>query len=114
MPNVVSQQGFYGVDAGGSMAVFRLEKLRNGQAYDVCFFSGYPGGSGRETKYTVTGTNEVSTSLDATNNTSQIACASAVYPDADGNITITLRKGDNNTTSNGFYCINAMRLTLSD
>ncbi len=114
MPEVVSQQGFYGVSAGGGMAVFRLEGLKSDVKYDLCFFASYPSGSGRETKYTVTGSNEVITSLDPLSNTSQIACASTVYPDAEGKITITLTKGDGNTTSNGFYCINAMRLSLSD
>ncbi|NGM62466.1 fibronectin type III domain-containing protein [Sphingobacterium sp. SGG-5] len=113
MPDVVSQQGFYGVDAGGGVAVFRLEGLKSDVQYDLCFFASYPSGSGRETKYTVTGSNEVTTSIDPLANTSQLACANAVYPDTEGNIIITLTKGDNNTTSNGFYCINAMRLSLS-
>lgn len=114
MPTPVSQQGFYGVTAGGGLAVFRLEGLRKGQAYNLCFFASFMSGSDRETKYSVKGANEVITHLDAANNTSQIACADAVYPDTDGNITITLSKGENNTNSNGFYCINALRLTASE
>lgn len=113
MPTAVSQQGFYGVN--GAMALFRLEGLRMGQKYDLSFFASRLNASDiRETKYTVTGSNQVSTQLNATNNSTEIASANEVYPDANGKITITLTKGDNNNNSTGFYSINAMRLTLSE
>src|SRR5690606_20876089 len=114
MPSEVSQQGFYGVDVGGGVAEFRLEGLKSDVKYDLCFFASYPSGAGRETKYTVTGANEVITALDPVANTTEIACARGVQPDEQGYITITLTKGDNNTTSNGFYCINALRLSLGE
>lgn len=113
MPDIVSQQGFYGVN--GAMAQFRLEGLHIDQPYDLCFFASRINISdNRETKYTVNGSNEVITLLNASNNSSEVACAQGVYPDTDGNITITLTKGPNNTNSTGFYGINAMRLTLTD
>ncbi|MEA5126677.1 MAG: fibronectin type III domain-containing protein [Proteiniphilum sp.] len=113
MPDIVSQQGFYGVN--GAVAQFRLEGLHLDQPYDVCFFASRMSVSdNRETKYTVTGSNEIIAFLNASNNTSEIACAQEVYPDTDGNITITLTNGDNNTNSTGFYGINAMRLTIKE
>ena len=113
MPDAVSRQGFYG--GNGTEAILRLEGLRPNQPYDICFYASRMNvDDNRETKYTVSGSNEVITQLDATNNTSEMACAASVYPDTDGHITITLQKGDNNNNSTGFYSISAMRLTLSD
>lgn len=112
MPDAVSRQGFYG--GNGTEAVLRLEGLRPNQPYDICFYASRMNvDDNRETKYTASGSNEVITQLDATNNTSEIACAIGVIPDTDGHIRITLQKGDNNTSATGFYSISAMRLTLS-
>lgn len=113
MPEAVSNQGFYGTN--GSIAELRLEGLRQGQAYIVCFFASRVNSNDiRETKYIVTGANEVITALDASNNDSQIACTNSVYPNTDGIITIKLTTGDNNTNSTGFFGINAMRLSIPD
>ncbi len=115
MPAGVSQQGFYGVNAGGGSAVFRFQGLRDGQEYDLCFFGSRMGQSNnQQTQYKVNGANEVIALLDTHNNDSQIACANAVIPDANGNITITVTKGPTNNNGSGVYTINALRLSLTE
>lgn len=59
----------------------------------------------REATYVATGTNSETAILDAANNKSNTACANEIQPDADGNITVTITSGSNNTNDYGFFIL---------
>lgn len=119
IPGSVSSDSYYGNPEAAwegklvERSVVRLSGMNKDKKFKLCFFGARAGAGNenRETKYTVTGANEVITYLDAANNTSNIACADQVQPNANGEITITLTAGDNNNNQYGFYYINALSLT---
>lgn len=121
MPTLVSSDSYYGnsktiwQDKVVEKSVVKLEGLDQNKMYNFCFFGSRTnsGTENRETKFIVKGQNETIALLDAANNTSSAACADNVYPNANGEITITITAGENNNNSYGFYYINAMRLMLS-
>lgn len=119
MPSSVSSDSYYGNSKaaweGKSVvkSIVKLSGLNAAKKYSFCFFgsrTGVTAGENRETKYTVTGTNEVIALLDAANNTSKTACAEQVAPNVSGEIIITITAGSNNNNSYGFYYINALQL----
>lgn len=61
----------------------------------------------RETKYTIDGLTTKTIYLNAANNTNSFASAQ-IKPKADGTLTITVTKGENNTNENGFFYLGAM------
>ena len=117
MPEDVSRSNFYvnGRQWGGNdpiaRSVIEFRGFTTTDAYDFCFFgSRSTFTDNRQTVYTLTGATEQSGSLDATQNTSDLVCISGVQPDADGKITLTITMGDDNSSTNGFYYLNAMRI----
>ena len=64
----------------------------------------------RETLYTVTGSSTLTATLNAANNTSNIAQVFNIQPLANGTITFQATKGANNTNGNGFYYLGAIQL----
>ncbi len=69
----------------------------------------------RETLYTITGNASAKTAtLDAANNTSNIAAIFNIQPNASGEITIQAETGANNTNSSGFYYLGAIEMTKTD
>ncbi|MBD0835412.1 DUF4886 domain-containing protein [Aestuariibaculum suncheonense] len=98
-------------------SVLKLSGLDNSKTYDLCFFGSKSSavlGENGETKYTSKGKNEIAVLLDAANNKSNTVCANGIQPDDNGDILITINAGENNNNVYGFYCINAMRITLSN
>jgi len=123
MPESVAGDSYF----GNSKAIFdnklveksqiKISGLDKDKTYDFCFFSSRSAvavNENRETKFTLTGKNEVITRLNASNNTQNLACADAVQPNSEGEVLLTLTAGENNTNGNGFYYINAMRISPSE
>ncbi|MEA5126678.1 MAG: hypothetical protein VB074_00690 [Proteiniphilum sp.] len=116
MPESVSTQELHGNSEGTGKAVLRFEGLDSEKKYDICFFGSRMGTGvkdNRETKYIVSGQNEVIALLNVSNNTSKTSCANGVQPDANGKITITIMAGENNNHPKGYYGVSAMRLSFS-
>ncbi|MFV0606559.1 MAG: DUF4886 domain-containing protein [Niabella sp.] len=118
MPDNVSARNFYG-NARGPLfggvvtpqGVFELKGLATNLSYNFCFFGSRAASDNRETTYTVTGTNSGSSSINAASNATQIACINNITPDASGKITVSVTAGPNNLTTNGWFYINAAKIT---
>ena len=119
MPEGVSTYSYYG-NAGEpwreleiKQSAFKLTGLNKDQKYNLCFF-GSRGSNikdNRETKYIAKGKNEGEVTLNTSNNKSDIACNYEIQPDENGEIMITVTSGENNNNTNGFFYINAMRIS---
>lgn len=80
--------------------------------YEFMFFASRMGVSdNREALYTLDGANTGSTTLDAANNTDNVAFATGILPDASGEIVLTATAGPNNTNSFGFYYLGYVEIT---
>lgn len=117
MPSTVSRYSYFGNSKGvfGGLEIkqstFELSGLDKDLNYDISFFGARGAvADNREAKYICKGTNEVTVALNASSNTSNIAVAHAIKPDANGKITVTVTSGDNNNNGSGFYYITAARL----
>lgn len=81
-------------------------------AYNFMFFASRMNVSdNREALYTLDGLNSGSTTLDAANNTDNVAFANGIIPDASGAITLGVTAGPNNTNSSGFYYLGYVEIT---
>ncbi len=115
-----SQDSFFG--ATGSFngnteptGGFKLRQLDSSKYYSFSFFaSRMNAADNRETTYTVSGSTNQNTSLNASNNTSQKVFIYNIQPNANGEITITATAGINNTNSSGFYYLNALEFQISN
>lgn len=93
---------------------FQLIGLSPSTGYDFTFFASRMGATDRrETLYTLSGANTVTTSLDASNNINNTALAASVFPNAAGEITISLSPGPGNNNANHFTYLGVMKLALS-
>jgi len=117
MPDEVSRSNFYshGRDWGSNppipQSVIEFSGFTSNDTYELCFFGSRDNvGDNRETVYTVNGSDSQSATLDAAQNSDNIVCISNVQADAEGKITLVVSMGDNNSSTNGFYYINAMRI----
>ncbi|WP_206601056.1 DUF4886 domain-containing protein [Christiangramia flava] len=117
MPAEVSGNSFYGNSKGVwagilvEKGVIKLSGFTNDSSYEFCFFGSRTATDNRETKYTVIGATTGSASLNAASNTDEIACVQGIKADANGEIMIEVTSGDNNDNGNGFFYINAMRIS---
>ncbi|WP_300603921.1 hypothetical protein [Niabella sp.] len=116
MPNEVSSDYFYGnttdfLGVTTPRSVIKFSGLDKKKKYRCRFYASRMGaGEIRDAKYTITGGNEAFTTLNASNNVNNIACADPVSPDANGNILLTITAGPDNNSPNGFYYLGAMRM----
>lgn len=117
----VHYDSFYGTTVDEETSELTISGLDANQSLDFSFFGSVfatsadqgeqtPVEQNRETSYTVTGATEVSVSLTASNNTSDIAQIMNIKADNDGQIVVTVAKGANNNTTSGSYYLNAMRI----
>jgi len=118
MPLLVSSRSYFGNTKRAfsglliTQSVFVLSGLDKGLTYSLCFFGSRAGVSdNRETKYTVAGTNQGQALLNTSANANNIVCVERISPDANGKITVTVTAGDNNNSADGFFYLNAARLT---
>lgn len=90
-------------------AVFVFSNLNLGTSYDFTFYaSRISTTDNRESEYTLSGVSSHSVTLNAADNTYTIVQILEMQPNASGDITLTITKGANNDTSNGFYYIGAV------
>ncbi|MCC6240230.1 MAG: PEP-CTERM sorting domain-containing protein [Phycisphaerales bacterium] len=88
-----------------------LKGLDSSQAYDLYFFASRMGVSdNRETEYEVAGATTTSAYLNAANNSGNITSLTNFFSDANGEITIKIDPGPNNTNGSGFYYLGVMEL----
>lgn len=117
MPSSVSQVNLFGnTKVFGSKIVaqskIKLSGLDKTKKYNICYFGSRMNVTdNRETAYIANGTNEVKVYLNVSGNNSNTVCAADVQPNNNGEITITITAGPNNNNANGFFHINAMRIT---
>lgn len=118
MPSAVSSSSYFGNSKtafGGLLIVkstVKITGLNKDNRYNFCYYGSRTGsGENRETKFITTGANEVTVSQNSLANKTIISCANGVQPTASGEVVITITAGDNNNNSNGFFYVNAMRIT---
>jgi hypothetical protein len=118
-PDTATRDSFYGNTANFNgifpSATVTLTGLDGNQIYTFDFLGarmgvGSPATDIRETQYAVAGLNAGEAFLNATNNSTNIATVPGIVPSG-GIITITVDPGPGNTNGNGFYYLNAMRIT---
>lgn len=116
IPSDVSSSSFFGNEVlfsgkteptGG----FEISNLNKNYTYDFIMFASRTGATNnRETYYTFKGINEATTTLNASGNTDKTAEVTAIQPDSDDKISVTIGAGSNNNDGNKFFYINAMRI----
>lgn len=118
MPDDVSKtclwgyaEGTFGTQSPQSSGGFSFCHLNKDLAYDFTFFGSRKNcNDNRETAYTLTGANTRVGYLDGANNSTNTVTVRGVRPDQNGQITLTVTPGANNTNTNKFYYINAMQI----
>lgn len=118
MPSTVSSRSFYGNARGplfngivtptGEIEVAGLLPNLN---YTFSFFGSRAASDNRETLFTLQGSNTGSASLNPSSNTTQIATVANIKPNAEGKITISVTAGPNNVSANGWFYLNAAKIT---
>lgn len=115
-PSTATRDSFF-----GNVAVFlgrtapnsqlRVSGLDTSQRYDFTLFASRMGVTdNRQTEYKITGTNSITVYLNAAENSSETVAASNIQPAADGSILIDLAPGPDNTNSNQFFYLGAMKI----
>ncbi|GAB1462140.1 DUF4886 domain-containing protein [Pedobacter sp.] len=118
MPSNVSARNFYG-NARGPLfngivtpkGVIEVAGLLPNLNYTFSFFGSRDASDNRETLFTLEGANTGSASLNPSSNATQIATVSNIKPNAQGKITISVTAGPNNVSANGWFYLNAAKIT---
>lgn len=118
MPASASSDSFWG-NTGAAFqgkvtgpAELTFDGLDARKRYVLTFFSSRENCTdNRSAQFTVSGAASEILLLDAANNTDRTVSTGAVAPDADGRIVVAITGGPANDNKNGFYYINAMRIT---
>lgn len=119
-PSTATADSFYGNDVLFANATeptggMEFTLLNPAKYYSFKVFASRTGVTdNREALYTFTGLNTLSGTLDASNNTANIAKIYNVLPDANGKITLSVQKGPNNNNSSGFYYLGAIQMITTD
>lgn len=121
MPEGISRFSYFG-NSGAPWSGLEIKQstlvllgLDPDKEHDFCFFGSRASVSNnRETDYIVKGAEEKTARLNTSSNASEIACVQGIKPESNGVITIVVTAGPNNNDTNGFYYLNAMRITLSE
>ncbi|WP_100613819.1 T9SS type A sorting domain-containing protein [Confluentibacter citreus] len=117
-PDTATRDSYYGDDATEPTGGFTLSGLEAGKYYSFTIFASRESVDpldNREALYTITGDGAAQTAtLDARENTANVATILNVQPNIDGEITILVQKGSANDNSDGFYYIGAIEMTKTD
>ena len=93
---------------------FTLSNLDPSKYYSFSIFASRMSVSdNRETLYTATGTNSLSDTLNASNNTSNTATILNIQPLSNGTISFAATTGNNNNNAYGFYYLGAIKMVAS-
>ncbi|MDA9312975.1 GDSL-type esterase/lipase family protein [Vicingaceae bacterium] len=118
IPVSASRDSFFGSDSifNGSAeptASFEISNLDTSKIYTITIFGSRIANDNRETKYLCAGRTLDSALLNVSNNTDSVVVFNLVPSDS-GKIEIRMSSGPNNTNSNGFYYIGALKMEFSD
>ena len=103
---------FAGANAN-PLGQFKLFNLDPSKTYDFTFFASRQTVSDtRDAGYSVTGANNGSGVLNATNNNSEVLKITGIVPDGSNEIFVDVTPGPNNDNSNGFYYIALMQVDI--
>ena len=92
---------------------FKFSSLTIGQSYDFRFYASRTGVSdNRTTDYTVVGANGGVVSLNVANNIDNFVTLSGIFPDASGEITISLSPNAANNNSNHFTYLGVLEMQM--
>lgn len=116
----VAYDGFYGSTADEGTSELIISGLNKDQNISVSLYASYfetsydPGpqsttADNRETSFTVKGATESTLVVNASNNLTDVAKFN-LKSDAGGKVVITVKKGNNNTTTDGLFYLNALRI----
>ena len=123
MPENVSSRSFYGNSKTAfnsivtPQGVIEISGLLPTLTYNFSFFGSRAATSAtdnRETVYTLAGANSGSASINTAGNSANLATISNIKPNADGKVTLTVTSGAANNTANGFYYLNAAKITSNN
>lgn len=91
--------------------VFRLTGLSEGNRYNLRFFASRMGVSdNRQTRYTVAGANTEIADLNPSGNIETSVLVENVMPDANGEITVSITAGPENTNNNAFTYLGVLEI----
>lgn len=120
LPGNATRDSFWGNAAGvfsgesEKTGGFLISGLTTSQSYDFHMFASRTSASdNRETYFTVTGRNEQTVLINASNNTSTIASAVNIQPADNGTVSIKVGAGSNNTNEYKFFYINSLTIAPS-
>ena len=119
IPSTASVSALWGYNVGEipgqppkDFAKLSFQHLNKALAYDFTFFASREYTTdNRETQFTLAGSNTKTVVVDASNNRNKTVKISDLYPDADGNITLTVQAGSNNNSPHRQYYLNAFRIS---
>ena len=119
IPSTASVSALWGYNVGEipgqppkDFAKLSFQHLNKALAYDFTFFASREYTTdNRETQFTLAGSNTKTVVVDASNNRNKTVTISDIYPDADGNITLTVQAGLNNNSPHRQYYLNAFRIS---
>lgn len=111
-PLTATKDAFYGGNSNPTGG-FTISGLNPDKLYSFELFASRADVSGEnlETLFTLTGTNVVNATLNATANTSNTCLAVDIDPDTNNSIVLSVAKGTNNNNSDGYFCINSLKIT---
>lgn len=109
--NAFGHAGSFGTNPLTPVAYLDLTGLDPSVAYNFTFFASRMGvPDTRDAEYAVTGANSSTVYLDASNNVSEVAVASGIFPTAAGTVQVVLQPGPNNNNSSRFYYLGALQV----
>lgn len=121
MPENVSSRSFYGNSRGAlfngittPQGEIEISGLINTLTYNFSFFGSRAASDNRETKYTLTGANTGSANINPSSNSTAIATINNIQPNAEGKIILTVTSGAANLGANGWFYLNAARITSNN
>lgn len=118
-PSAATQDSFFGNTQAFSGVTeptggFVLSNLNPKKYYSFSIFASRTSVTdNREALYTVTGATTASASLNASENTANTANIFNILPSSNGTITFSATIGPNNTNSNGFFYLGAIKMTTT-
>ncbi|GAK88853.1 hypothetical protein JCM19297_3377 [Nonlabens ulvanivorans] len=120
VPQTASSDSFFGATGSfnGNTQItggLKLRQLDPNKYYSFAVFASRINVTdNRETLYTITGNTTQTTTVNASNNTTQRGLVYNIQPDVNGEIEIIATAGTNNNNSNGFYYLNALEIQIED
>jgi hypothetical protein len=91
---------------------FKLSGLDSAMAYSLSFFASETNSADNlQTRYTLTGDRTLTVDLDAAGNVNTLATSQALYPDANGEITVSMTPGPDNDNPAHLTLLGMLELT---